>query len=331
LEREIELSEVMDNEVVLASTHLDRQGEKITRTALEASARDINSRPVRLTVEHDLTLPPWGRLTGARVVDAPDGECLLVGTQEAFGPPRRLQLSDGTELFEVGSPHDEQPLYRPPDQDVNSWAVGLDSSNFDDPEAMQELYEELRGTVPFEQRVFGRKSWAPDPQMLMQLPVWLFLADQGRRLLGKAADRVGEDLAEDAHKVYMLLTRAPGALLRRASPHSRPATVVYYVATRPRVEFVVRSTRPEVFVDAIEFSKLQELFDQAVQLSKTLGAVEVQFLYSDADGWTFNYLLTNSGRVVGKAAAFERTQKRLELLVDQAQLEDRSRIDGDIG
>ena len=57
--------------IIVATTHIDRQFTQISKKALEGAADQVNhgSRPL-LTVEHDPTLPPFGKGVKALVEGA---------------------------------------------------------------------------------------------------------------------------------------------------------------------------------------------------------------------------------------------------------------------
>lgn len=303
----------MDELVVLASTHVDRQGDASTKEALDDWASKLPEEPMRLTVEHDITLPPWGRMARAEVIPDGAGEYYLIGVQEAFPVPRPITLPDGTVALELGSDRDETPLTSRGTVQTDGYAVAFDIHNFEGRDDLRAFLQELRDIAEFRTAGTGRKALVPDPEILLQLPAWLFAGDMARRALGPVADRLGEDLAEDTHRAYVFLTRAAAALLRHARPKGRPATCVYYTPTDPRVEFVVRHQDARVFAQAVQLPRFRELYQEATGLKEALGATEVQYLYSEDGGWRFNYLLTDTGRVIGTPAAVDRTRQELRL------------------
>ncbi|MEM6641830.1 MAG: hypothetical protein AAF616_02525 [Bacteroidota bacterium] len=94
-------------QIVLSTTHFDRHGEMMTKEALEMGAETINSgRRPRIGVEHDMTLPPLGRISNAEVIQGEDGEYYLVAYQEFFDSAEEIKLDDGEivvrEYFSIG-------------------------------------------------------------------------------------------------------------------------------------------------------------------------------------------------------------------------------------
>jgi hypothetical protein len=72
------------SEAVIASTSIDRQGEQLTREALEHLAEWIGTHFVPIGVEHDPRRAPIGRIASAFVRDRSDGESEVVATLEVF-------------------------------------------------------------------------------------------------------------------------------------------------------------------------------------------------------------------------------------------------------
>jgi len=308
---------------VMVTTHLDSHGMRFTKGALDGMARDIGQRPVRTLVDHDRTLPPWGRITHAAVVPMADGEYSLVGTIQPFEAVGQVVLPDGQRCVRLG-PNDGRPLARPKTADPNKLGLWHDSVNFASNADLLAFLGELESLGPYDGGTFGRKSAVPVPEIIIQVPTWLLVAAGtatalvAKRVVDKVADQLATDIAQDMHRLYMFLTRAPAALLRHAIPKDRPATCIYYVATDPWVEFVVTSSRPETFVEAIDLAKLKGLVEEAGNLKDVLGASEVQYRYSDTGTWALNYFLTQDGSVIGTQAAIDAGNKRLELMLKES-------------
>ena len=57
----------------MATTHVDRHGERLTRSALESLVRQLRANYIPIGFEHDPRFPPLGRMIDATVVELPDG------------------------------------------------------------------------------------------------------------------------------------------------------------------------------------------------------------------------------------------------------------------
>lgn len=68
----------------LATTHLDRHGERYTISALEIMVKQSNSQIIPFSYEHDPRIPPLGRVIMTELVELEDGEFAVEGIAEIF-------------------------------------------------------------------------------------------------------------------------------------------------------------------------------------------------------------------------------------------------------
>jgi len=81
---------------VIATTHIDRHGDRMTKEALEDLAVQAKSAYIPMLFNHDPRIPPLGRTADARIRLLPDGEYALVVTSEVFEPLENIKLRDET-------------------------------------------------------------------------------------------------------------------------------------------------------------------------------------------------------------------------------------------
>ena len=143
---------------------------RMTREALEGTAQQINrgSRPL-LTVEHDLSLPPYGKVTKAWVEPRDDGEYQLVVENEIFDEVLWTKLGDGTQLFKQESNSDQHPFMDRYAEVTDDIFLSYDWTNFKSEEDIEQFLQEIKiqSTLEFTSNVFGRKSYIPDPEFLV--------------------------------------------------------------------------------------------------------------------------------------------------------------------
>src|SRR5216684_6190010 len=102
---------------VLATSAVDRHGERLSEGALQSMVEQVNSRWVTVGVEHDPRLPPAGRVVTARLVRRPD-EIAVEGVYDLFEEGDVIPLSteradfDNDRPDEFGVPSDRS--YREP-------------------------------------------------------------------------------------------------------------------------------------------------------------------------------------------------------------------------
>ncbi|MDO8673296.1 MAG: hypothetical protein Q7O66_17965 [Dehalococcoidia bacterium] len=83
---------VIQTQNIIATTHIDAQNERITPEALEKAAELVNSgNKPSLLLDHDITIPPYGKMLSAKVEKREDGEYQLI-TPIIRTTPRNLTL-----------------------------------------------------------------------------------------------------------------------------------------------------------------------------------------------------------------------------------------------
>lgn len=89
-------------ETVISNTHIDSQGEQMTREALESLTNSISLSYIPVGIEHDPRIPPQGRIVSGFVRERDDGEFEAVAIMELF--------EDKDELHE---PEDDREIVVP--------------------------------------------------------------------------------------------------------------------------------------------------------------------------------------------------------------------------
>jgi len=308
----------MRQEVVLATTHLDRQNQRFTKGALEKMADDINNGDrMPVNIEHDWTLPPLGKIVSARVEERDDGEHQLVVTQEYFTDLEWTELGDGTRLFRQKSKSDQRPFVIRPTKTADKYTVAYDPNNFEDagePENfIRGMQEDLSESIL--QAQFGRKSWIPDPELIVNLaePIVYYLL--GKKMLDTVGDRVGELAADEIERFYSFIKSLASRSKDYLIPKNRPITYLFPLGEDPQIEIVLRTNNPDTLEAATQIERLEEVVQRAQSLDSRFDTTKIQFLYEDkTDTWRLNYMLTETGNVIGTEKSFDRRIKRIEKL-----------------
>jgi len=86
--------------MIMATTHTDLHGEKLSREALESGARQIKDRYLPINLNHDIRYPLAGRIVSAEVIKLQDGEYGLQAIGEIFEESDSLEslTGDGREI-----------------------------------------------------------------------------------------------------------------------------------------------------------------------------------------------------------------------------------------
>ena len=85
---------------ILTTTHIDKQNEKMSLSALESMVEQSNRYYIPITVEHDPRIAPIGRIKSTQIKKLEDGEYGVEGIFEMFesGEEIQLDLNDPREM-----------------------------------------------------------------------------------------------------------------------------------------------------------------------------------------------------------------------------------------
>jgi hypothetical protein len=299
----------------------------MTREALEGTAQQINcgSRPL-LTVEHDLSLPPYGKVTKAWVEPRDDGEYQLVVENEIFDEVLWTKLGDGTQLFKQESNSDRHPFMDRYAEVTDDIFLSYDWTNFESEEDIEQFLQEIKSQskLEFTSNVFGRKSYIPDPEFLVGIAKAIGAYLIARKVLDKSSDKVLDLISEDIAKFYTFIKSIVTSAVKYVRPRNRPITYVFVAQGNPTLEFIVRSANAGLVVSSMTLDKLEAALSHANFYYSAFGAVKIQYLLNSDGRWEFNYLLTNTGAVIGTEKSLSRRTRRLELLARQREAMDKT-------
>lgn len=312
----------MRTQTIVATTHIDAHNERVTREALEKAAESVNSgkKPL-LLLDHDITIPPHGKMLSARVEKREDGEYQLVSEEEIFEKEVWLTLDDGTKLFREESESNNAAFTDRYDGfRSEGYEVSVDSANFDTYESKDAFFDEVRSAtnIEFTHRAFGRKAAIPDPEIVIKLAeaviAYLLAKDVVKKVADKVLDKIGDAIADDVAKFYEFTKTLIVKYAQYVRPRGRPVTYLFVITRQPRIEFVARTSNPDLVLAAIMIEKLKVAISNAEYLEKVLGATHIQYLLNENGEWEFNYLLTKTGGVVGSKKAYSNRIRKIELM-----------------
>lgn len=316
--------------VVLATTHLDRHFMKITKEALEGAAEDLNAgRRLPSTIEHDLTLPPFGKTLRVWVEPREDGEYQLVAEREIFDDVLWAELDNGVRLFKQESQTDRYPFVDRYSRMTDDIFLAYDWVNFDSKQDIKLFIEDIKSQseLEFKTDIFGRKSLVPDPEFLIGIAKVIGTYLIAKNVLSKVGDKVLELAAEDVAKFYTFVKAVVSSAVKYARPRGRPITYVFVARGNPTLEFIARSSNADLVISAISLEKIEAALSQADFYHNTLGAVKIQYLLNTEGRWEFNYLLTDTGAVIGTAESLARRAEQFELLIKRMKAEEHQKHD----
>ena len=306
--------------IVGATTHIDAHNQRITREALVQSAKDISTgeKPM-LTLMHDMTIPPFGKMLTATVEPRDDGEYQLVIEGEIFDEAVWTNVQ-GVKLFKQESDTDASPFvdgYKETSSD--RYEIAVDGMNFESYDAVSSFMQQLKEEtgVDFVESDFGRKSAIPDPEIIITLAQTVTAYVLGKKVIDTIAenvvDRISTEVGNDIAEFYSFVTSTIRTYLGYIRAGNRPITYIFVLKGQPNVEFVAQTIDANLVLSATNLDRMRDAIAKATPTISMFDAAKSQFLLSDAGEWEFNYLLTKSGGIIGTEKAHGRRSRVLEI------------------
>ncbi|HRW97867.1 MAG: hypothetical protein H6568_11825 [Lewinellaceae bacterium] len=306
-------------QIVLSSTHVDRHGEMMTKEALEMGAETINSgRRPRIGVEHDMTLPPLGRISNAEVIQGEDGEYYLVAYQEFFDSAEELELADGEivvrEYFSTGG----TPFAEVQTETSEIIVISIDPQNFENYKDADSFYSELQNESEIEFKKLGlsRKSFISDPEIVFQLAenyIYLFFGYKlAKKILKKTTNKLANKVSDDLAGTYDLIKKGVAKMIKRANPKDRPITYIFEFPAPIQIELIAIDKTPDEIVNSLKTDTLKKLEKKLDELTYKFDTEKIQFELNDQNKWELNYLLTVNGESIGTKKSISKRTVALE-------------------
>ena len=329
----------MRHDVVLARSETpDKQGQIFSDGAIKDLVRGLNgSRAVRTTVEHDPALLPLMKVAGGTVVA--DGDHLVAIAHIVYAD--RLHLVAGTSkpgdgglvLLDFG---EDRRAFVPGahlgEYESTNLRISADPMNFDSYDQFSIFRSEVEYSHNATVEVMGRKSLIPEPMLefLLQPQVvtgGLILYWLGRRALKVLTETVDLTLRNvitvPLAACLSDVIKAPLSRYNKSkSVDPRKISVVAHVLVDCEITLVFRLAPHEDFV-AMD---LNQLITSVLSVEEWLELADSATFVYENGVWSFCYLTTCDGRVLGSMdalgktiAAFNATRKdALRLVITKA-------------
>jgi hypothetical protein len=296
----------MEAKGIIATTRLDRHGDKIEKEALETVVDMINAgtEAIGVTIEHDGLTMPIGKVIRGKLVQLDDGEFAVATSQEIFDI-HSISTPKLSETYYVAeSSSDHRPFADLRIEDINKLTVSFDPHNFEcnDFIEMKNFLHEEHVEVELE----VRKSVLPDPEIIFHLVTGTLIVWSGK----KTIEKLSNDVSTDISNCYGIIKKAIVKFAQYCIPKNRPKTYRLREQGEYIKELAIRTTNPDIVIEALQPDKLKEV---ETVIEKSLGQfnifpAKVQLIYeSDNKMWKLNYLLTTSGQAIGTEQCYKRT------------------------
>ncbi|RFM37041.1 hypothetical protein [Chitinophaga silvisoli] len=292
---------------VISSTHVDSQGQRMAKSALESALPQLNGkRKVRLGLEHIRIFPPFGVMMNAEIFQGEDEHFYLAADSVFFDKQEIFKLDDGTKLMKECFSEGAHPFIECDEDEVDKLKISTDPANFESVREISEINRIVaeQSGIEFTPSVFGRKSALPDPETIITITKSLAIA------LGiiksKIPEKIGEAIGDDLAKFYKCISTLAIETIKRVKPANRPKNfVIEYPNTECIIELVITTHKADRVLNALAIDKLAIIEKKTEQL-KNLNPEKIQFVYNDDDNWEFNYLLSRDGASIGTIKAFNK-------------------------
>ncbi len=274
---------------VMATTHLDRHGERITREALEQIAEvDLSAHPLWLNWNHQTTLPPIGVITSQRVEPTEDGEYQLVNEGELLGEEDRefLPRSNVNGLDVTWSEVNETLKSTKPSA-TGHLEITYDIRNYDS-EDVAPIIQSLNEIVPTTEQISVRKAEIP-PAV-----IWVFVGFAAG-FVARFGEVTADKLMEKAKKFYDDLTGRFSKFLD-IKPDEKP-DIIFSVPI-PDSLTVIEGAVEDADKMALDVAwrKLPDLYAIAsciISRNQKDYFAEMKFLYNPStNNWDVNFFTT---------------------------------------
>jgi hypothetical protein len=309
---------------IITSTHLDKQGYVMAKSALESMLPQLNGdRKPRLGLEHIRIFPPLGAIMNGEIFkgEGLDEHYYLSVEMCYFDKQEVILLEDGTQLLKESFSEGVYPFLECAETETNKLRIGTDPVNFETHEAIEEIYGLVKqeSDLEFETELLGRKSELPDPEIIITLTKTLAIA------LGiiksKIPEKLGEAIGEDLVKFYRLVSKLSYEAVKKVKPANRPKNfVISYPNSECNIELVITTYKHDEVLNSLTKEKLQDVADKTERL-KNLEPEKIQFIYNENGFWEFNYLLSKSGSAIGSMKSFKKRNELYNQILQQQSQE----------
>lgn len=298
----------MNNRIVISSTSIDSHGDMMTKEALEKAVISVNgNKKMKWTLDHKRELPPLGRIDNAELIQKGD-DFLLTAEPFKYNITKdvdwdstlKIEKFDGTEF--IFAEIENTP--------AEEFEISLDHSNFSSFQEFENLNRqiyELSDQVKLS--MHGRKSEIPVPEIIFTISkygiLYLLLKPFVKTLGEKLADDFYEESKKQLNSFKTYLVNVIKLTRQKAIPKSRKLVTVIEIPGTPHVELFIRSDNAEFVAKSINEKNLMFIGGEINRLSNFIDIAKIQFILNNKGKWSFNYLLTSKGEVLGKKSSFK--------------------------
>lgn len=282
-----------------------------TKEVLEHMAELQNGNAaLMITIEHDRTVPPSGKVLRAWIEKSDDGEYDLFQEQEFFENVETVQGPNGEELFLCKSEDDGRPFIGCSAESPSSenTIVSIDPANFERDEDLKAFAEEIAEVGQFQKGMSPRFSAVPDPLAIIEIAVaWTLASSITKKTSEKSSEVIASGAADAIAQGGKYAKQALIGLAKHAVPKKDPVSIIVIRTCDPVVEFVFAD--PDKELHDLEPAVIEKALEDAISYKRLMKAAKIQFAF-DGKKWTMNFLVTEDGAAIGTERAMKKKSAR---------------------
>jgi hypothetical protein len=315
---------IRKDKYILSSTHLDKQGYVIAKSALESMLPQSNGkRKPRLGLEHIRTFPPFGVVMNGEISKGQDEHYYLTAEMVYFDKQEIITIEDGSQLLKEFFSEGEYPFIECTDSEVTKLSIATDPANFESNKDINDIYSLVKQetNLEFETKEFGRKSELPDPETIITITT--IIATTLGIVKSKITEKIGEAIGDDLAQFYKLVSRLAIETIKKVKPSNRPKNfVISYPNADCNIELVITTNKADDILNSLSKERLAVIADKVEQL-KNLSPEKILFIYNENETWEFNYMLSTNGAVIGTLKSFDKRNEMYNSILERQNSEEK--------
>jgi len=308
---------------IISSTNVDSQNEQMSLEALQKMAKVLNgNRKPRLGIQHDMSVPPLGRMNQGTIEKRDDGIYLLVGFQEFFNKKEEIYIDNKKYFLEYFENENFSFAECEKIDSTEKLVISVDIHNFENLEEVNVFFESIEkaSNVEFHKERHSRKAAINDPQIIYQLAESSIYAYWGfkfaKSILKKTSEKLVEKISDELVKLYETIKVSSFELIKKSIPKNRPITHIIEFPSDIKITLIMTDKSPEVIVNSINKSQIIKLQSKIKNLITLFKAEKIQFILNENEEWELNYCLTKDGKSIGSEKAIKKRDSLYQNLID---------------
>lgn len=307
----------MADKVIVRSAVIDRHGDFIPLRMMEEYVVTVNgTQKMRYLANHRRDIPPIGYFDNAEIQKIDNVHHTLV-EPIIFGNRVTVPWDDTLLIEDAGK---AVCFIMRNDQEADDLRISIDKNNFKSITVLNKTSHELEELFdePISVELNMRKHLLPDPQVVITLTEYaLVLYPLLKPFLSKIGEKIAEDIAEDLYEackskakgLVRKLTDSVRLIRSRMVPEDRVLLTIFEIPGDPYIELHIKSDDPTKIEKGLNARNLMRVHQKIIDFQSRLDISEVYFVLNAKDKWTFSYLITQDGKIIGTTASFKKRDK----------------------